>query len=119
MKGDGKGSWRDVPVSAAFRRLQGDALLPPPKLSAGGGAGDSVDWRAGRDKARRSIISPELSIGGMKEIRWKRVGDGTLWAFLVALGALGLQSAFRHSMEGRSVAPSGIIRRGGKRDAVD
>ena len=47
---------------------------------SGGGAGDSVDWRAGRDKARRSIISPELSIGGMKEIRWKRVGDGTRWA---------------------------------------
>ena len=64
-------------ASTASHRSRGDSLLPPPELSVRGGAGDSVDWWEGQDKARHSIVSPELSVGGTKETRWTRFGDGT------------------------------------------
>ena len=56
---------------------------------------------------------------GQKRRGGKRVRNGLTGPCGVVSEALGLRAAFRCSMEGCSVAPSGIIRQGGERDALD
>ena len=76
-----------------------------------------MDRRAGRDKARRgapSSLQNYLS-EGRKRYGGRESGTELTGPCGVAPGALALRAAFRCSVEGRSVAPSGIIYREGRK----
>ena len=81
-----------------------------------GGVRESVDWRAGREQgAAFRRFSGIIRQRDEKDAAEKELRTDLARPCGVAPGVLGLHAAFRRSIEGRFITPSGIIRQGGRK----
>ena len=75
-----------------------------------------MDWRAGREQgAALRRLSGIIRWRDKRDVVDEELRTDLAGPYGVSPGVLWLRAAFRRSMEGRSIPPSGIIHRGGQK----